>query len=124
PHDSIPDGPYERTADAVLDATVADPRQHAQLCQGLYDLNSLRDVPFIELDDTTALTVLRGIQDTSVFFANVIDVAVVAFYDDHEVWQILGYEGPSVDKGGYIERGFDDLDWLPEPKIATTEVSA
>ena len=42
---------------------------------------------------------------------------VVALYDDHEVWELLGYEGPSFDKGGYLHRGFDDLDWLPDPRI-------
>ena len=30
---------------------------------------------------------------------------------------VLGYEGASFDKGGYINRGFNDLDWLPEPRI-------
>jgi len=25
---------------------------------------------------------------------------------------LFGYEGSSADKGGYIERGFDDLTWL------------
>jgi hypothetical protein len=28
------------------------------------------------------------------------------------VWAKFGYEGPSADKGGYISRGFDDIDWL------------
>ena len=38
-------------------------------------------------------------------------------YDDPEVWAALGCEGSSFDKGGYINRGFNDLDWLPEPRI-------
>ena len=42
---------------------------------------------------------------------------MVALYDDHEVWDLLGYEGSSFDKGGYLHRGFDDLDWLPRPRI-------
>jgi hypothetical protein len=42
---------------------------------------------------------------------------VVALYNDHEVWELLGYEGPSFDQGGYLNRGFDDLDWLPDPRI-------
>jgi len=42
---------------------------------------------------------------------------VVALYDDREVWNLLGYEGPSYDKGGYLNRGFDDLDWLPKARI-------
>ncbi len=116
PHDSFPKGPYERTAQEVLDATVASPRSLAQLCQGLHDLDRLRDVPFVQLDDAMALTVLRGVQDAP-FFVHVLGTASVKLYDDHEVWRLLGYEGPSFDKGGYIERGFNDLDWLPEPRI-------
>jgi hypothetical protein len=26
----------------------------------------------------------------------------------------FGYEGASADKGGYIDRGFNDIDWLPK----------
>ena len=33
------------------------------------------------------------------------------------MWQLIGYEGPSFDQGGYVTRGFDDLDWLPDPQI-------
>lgn len=116
PHDSFPPGPYERTAQHVLDAVVASPATLAELCQGLHDLDRLRDAPFVQLDDAVALTVLRGIQDAP-FFVTVRETASVKFYDDHEVWELLGYEGPSFDKGGYIERGFNDLDWLPEPRI-------
>lgn len=41
----------------------------------------------------------------------------MTLYDDAEAWDALGYEGESFDKGGYIHRGFNDLDWLPEPRI-------
>lgn len=116
PHDSFPPGPYERTAREALDAAEANPRSLAQLVQGLQDLDRVREVPFVELDDAVALTVLRGVQDAP-FFSAVHGVASVKFYDDHEVWDLLGYEGPSFDKGGYVDRGFDDLDWLPEPRI-------
>lgn len=116
PHDSFPQGPYERTAQAVLDGVAATPRRRAQLCQGLNDLDTMRSEPFVQLEDAVALTVLRGVQDAP-FFVDVLGVAGVAFYDDHEVWDLLGYEGPSFDKGGYVDRGFNDLDWLPEPKI-------
>lgn len=116
PHDSFPSGPYERTADEVLSAAASNPRMAAQLVQGLHDLNVLREKPFLELPSEIALTVLRGIQDAP-FFRSVLGVAVVKFYDDHEVWDLLGYEGPSFDKGGYLDRGFDDLDWLPNPRI-------
>ncbi|MCW0213472.1 MAG: hypothetical protein OJJ54_08940 [Pseudonocardia sp.] len=116
PHDTFPVGPYQRVVDAVLTAAAADPRLLAQLVQGLADLDRLRDLPFADLDADTAGAVLRSVQDTP-FFRSVIDIAVVKLYDDHEVWDLLGYEGPSFDKGGYVDRGFADLDWLPEPQI-------
>ena len=50
-----------------------------------------------------------------------LDSAVVTLYSDPEVWELLGYEGPSYDKGGYVDRGFDDLDWLPDPRIEHEE---
>jgi hypothetical protein len=39
---------------------------------------------------------------------------VVSLYNQPEVWPKFGYEGASADKGGYLHRGFNDLDWLPE----------
>ncbi len=37
---------------------------------------------------------------------------IVGLYNQKELWPIFGYEGASFDKGGYLERGFDDIDWL------------
>ena len=42
--------------------------------------------------------------------------AVVEIYSDPQTWTLLGYEGPSFAQGGYVGRGFDDLDWLPDPE--------
>jgi hypothetical protein len=39
----------------------------------------------------------------------------LALYNNPLVWQAFGYEGASFDHGGYLERGFDDLGWLPDP---------
>ena len=40
---------------------------------------------------------------------------LVGLYDDLDVTRAFGYQGPSILDGGYLDRGFDDLDWLPEP---------
>jgi hypothetical protein len=122
PHNNFPDGPYDRTADAVLDAARSDPRTTAQLVQGLADLDQLRDAPFAQLPHDQALALLRSVQDTP-FFVAIINTAVVALYNDHEVWDVLGYEGPSFDQGGYINRGFNDLDWLPDPRVTEPDDS-
>lgn len=120
PHDTFPIGPYQRTADAVIDKAAGDPRLLALLTQGLLDVDQQRGIPFSDLDAETAGMVLRGVADTP-FFARIVDLAVVTLYDDHEVWDLLGYEGPSFDKGGYLERGFNDLNWLSEPRIEEPE---
>jgi hypothetical protein len=39
---------------------------------------------------------------------------VSGLYSQPDVWPYFGYEGPSNDKGGYLHRGFDDIDWLDE----------
>ncbi len=39
---------------------------------------------------------------------------VVSLYNQKEVWPKFGYEGSSAEHGGYITRGFADIDWLPK----------
>ena len=41
-------------------------------------------------------------------------VLVTGFYDNKAVWPLFGYEGSSWEKGGYLNRGFDDIDWLDQ----------
>ena len=116
PHRNFPDGPYERTAEHIIATAAASPFTTAQLGQGLVSLDALRDRPFAELAPQEALEVIQQVQDTP-FFQLVRSTTVVFMYSDREVWGVLGYEGESSDKGGYVNRGFDDLDWLPDPRI-------
>ena len=46
------------------------------------------------------------------FFQTVRSGLVTGLYNQKEVWPLFGYEGESYSKGGYINRGFDDIDWL------------
>lgn len=116
PHDKFPDGPYERTADAVIGKVEGSLHQGLALANGLDSLDAAAEGRFVDLDDAAALDLLRGIADAD-FFQIVRSVAVVSLYNDAETWSLLGYEGPSYDLGGYLNRGFDDLDWLPNPRI-------
>lgn len=120
PHRTFPAAPYERATDAVIEQAGTDPRFLAQLVQGLVDLDGQRDAPFADLDDETAAAILRGADGTP-FLTGVVDSVVVTLYSDPEVWQLIGYEGPSFERGGYVDRGFDDLDWLPDPQIEYSE---
>ncbi|GAA4684304.1 hypothetical protein [Frondihabitans cladoniiphilus] len=120
PHDSFPDGPYERTADTILKAAEESTWFRVALTQGLLTLAHLAGGDFRDLDEDAATSVLRRIESTE-FFGFIRRTTVLNLYDDPEVWEAVGYEGSSVEKGGYVDRGFNDLDWLPEPRIETYE---
>lgn len=115
PHPSFPDGPYERTADAVLDKVAGSVFQSLSLQHGLASLDDGAG-SFVDLDDAAAYALLRRVEQAD-FFKLIRSVAVVSLYNDQETWSILGYEGSSYEHGGYLHRGFDDLDWLPNPRI-------
>jgi hypothetical protein len=55
--------------------------------------------------------ILRGMEQ-SPFFQTVRGGLVTGLYNQKEVWPHFGYEGESFSKGGYIDRGFDDIAWL------------
>ena len=120
PHPRIPDGPYERMAEKIAAEAEDSTWFRMALTQGLLTLNSLSDAPFVELSDDAALKVLKRIADLE-FFGFIRRTTVLHLYDDHEVWEALGYEGESFSKGGYLHRGFDDLDWLPDPRVEESE---
>ncbi len=113
PHDALPDEVYERVADTLMEAAEASAEAARTIEEGVAVLNDGR--VFAELSADVRLEVLEGIEGTD-FFELVRSTAVVEVYVDERTWQLVGYEGPSFDKGGYIHRGFDDLEWLPDPE--------
>ncbi|MDK3075007.1 twin-arginine translocation signal domain-containing protein [Sedimentitalea sp. JM2-8] len=54
---------------------------------------------------------LRSLED-SAFFQQIRGGLVTGLYNQKAVWPIFGYEGESFSEGGYIDRGFDDINWL------------
>jgi hypothetical protein len=55
--------------------------------------------------------VLLAVEKTP-FFQTVRSGLVTGLYNQKEVWPLFGYQGESYSQGGYIERGFNDIDWL------------
>jgi hypothetical protein len=116
PHVRFPDGPYQRTAEAILEQADASLWLRIALTQGLGSLDAKAGGSFVKLDDEAAYQLLVDIENAE-FFKFIRAIAVVTLYDDPETLEILGYEGPAYEKGGYLNRGFDDLDWLPTPRV-------
>lgn len=116
PHPRFPDGPYERSADAIIEQAGASLWHRIALTHGLQSLDARAGTSFVGLNDDAAYKLLLQIEDAE-FFRFIRAIAVVTLYDDPETLKLLGYEGPAYEKGGYLHRGFDDLDWLPTPRI-------
>jgi hypothetical protein len=110
PHEALPDGVYARVAQKLAEAASEDPETGRTIQEGVADLGEA----FPELPAEEQLRALERIEGSS-FFELVRSTAVVEVYSDPRTWGVLGYEGPSFDRGGYLRRGFDDLDWLPDP---------
>ena len=100
---------------AALGAAAAkDAKLAKMLADGVKELNAAVGVDFVDLSDGNKLAVLKANQGGA-FFQKVRGTCVVSLYNQPLVWRHFGYEGPSADFGGYIERGFDDANWLPTP---------
>jgi hypothetical protein len=113
PHDRFPESPYERTANDVITKGNADSAKKAMLSEGI---ENLKKAKYEKLNFKKSTKYLKKIEKSD-FFQHVRGTSVVTLYNDQEVWGLLGYEGSSFEKGGYVNRGFNDLDWLPEPRI-------
>ena len=107
PHDMLPDEAYTKVVKALgAEAETVE--------QGVAALDG--STPFVQLDADAQLAALQAAEGSD-YFELVKATAVVELYDNPLVWKAFGYEGPSAHLGGYIDRGFDDLDWLPDPPI-------
>lgn len=114
PHKTLSDMYYAGVVEA-LDGSAAGSAETASLLkEGVGKLDAAMGVKWIELSDGNKLDVLKGMESEG-FFQTVRGTTVVSLYNNPLVWRHFGYEGASYDYGGYIERGFDDLNWLGAP---------
>ena len=68
------------------------------------------DKDFADLPPEKQTEVLKSIEGSPLFGA-VYGGTVGAVFADHEVWKAIGYPGPSHETGGYLNKGFDKLEW-------------
>jgi hypothetical protein len=118
PHDHIADTYYIQAVAPWDGKAAADSAVKTLLEDGVALLNGTAqakcgaaylDVPWEE----QRVAVLQAIEPTP-FFQKIKGDLIVSFYNNHDLWPKFGYEGSSADKGGYIHRGFSDIDWLPQ----------
>jgi hypothetical protein len=117
PHDRLADIYYIRAV-TPYDAKAGSDAAFRKLIEsGVVDLDAYaqhaQKANYLQIPwEADRVVVLQSVQNGA-FFKKVRGDLVVSLYNQPEVWPKFGYEGSSADKGGYIHRGFNDLDWLP-----------
>ena len=111
PHDRLGDKFYAVVAKSHDTAEAA-----AGIEEGISSLNALAvgaGAPsYAEMGwEADRVALLRQIEATP-FFQGVRGGMMTSLYNNPEVWPLFGYEGESYSEGGYIDRGFNDIDWL------------
>jgi hypothetical protein len=113
PHDALGDQYYAAAVAALDEKAAEDPQLAAQLVQGVASLDQAMGIPFTRLSAGNQLQVIESLEDTP-FFNTVRAATLGALYTNDVVARNFGFEGSSVEYGGYIDRGFNDLGWLPD----------
>lgn len=112
PHAALDDAAYALVV-KDLDTAATDEDTRTTLTNGLADLDDASDSTWLDRDANSRLAALEAIEDTP-FFKIVRSTEVVSLYSNELAYAHFGYPGPKGD-AGYLHRGFNDLDWLPEP---------
>src|SRR5215831_3819306 len=112
PHDRLGDQYYAAVVEAVDKQATSDPALRKLVADGVARLDSTRGIAFVQLSNGARNAVLKSM-DGSEFFTTMRTATINNLYTNPLVYRYFGFEGSSVEYGGYIHRGFDDIGWLP-----------
>tara|TARA_R110002050_G_scaffold219867_3_gene355746 strand:- start:96 stop:626 length:531 start_codon:yes stop_codon:yes gene_type:complete len=110
PHDIVENKYYQKIVDDLAN------QEKTLIGEGIVMLDQLSveklGQPFAKVGyEPDRIRILRSIED-SPFFIKVRTALMFGLYDNKELFHLFGYQGSSWEKGGYINRGLNELDWL------------
>jgi hypothetical protein len=125
PHDRLTDSVYAASVADYDDKAAADPGVKAMLENGCGELDKKAqasyNVNYVDVQWEEQRTgILRDMQNTE-FFQTIRGGLITGLYNQEDIWMKFGYEGASANKGGYLHRGFNDIDWLPKSQTDSSE---
>jgi hypothetical protein len=123
PHDTLDDAVYALVVKDLDAAAVKDASVATLLRDGFKQLDKLASGDWASLDYLARENLVIKMAGTD-FFEKIRGTSVVSLYNNEMAWAHFGYEGASYEMGGYFDRGFQDLDWLPEPDAAASPAKA
>lgn len=109
PHDGLEDAAYALVVKAIDAAAAADEHIRALLSSGLAGLGE----DFATRTETARVSALKAVEHSE-FFQLVRSMTLGNLYSSAIAYAHFGYEGEAFSKGGYLYRGFNELNWLPD----------
>ena len=109
PHDTLEDAAYAIVVGSIDAAILADPRAREMIIAGLGRLGP----DFATKGEPARVAALRA-EEGSEFFQFLRARTLAGLYSSPIAYAHFGYEGEAFSKGGYLTRGFNELNWLPE----------
>jgi hypothetical protein len=105
PHEEVAEGAYIYVV-RKLDAKCGEDSTFAALLS-----EGINTLQWSAVSEDAKLSTLEASAGT-LFFKCLKAEFILWFYSNPEVWPQFGYEGPSNEKGGYVNRGFNNIDWI------------
>ena len=116
PHDKVGDQFYAKVMEGIDAGAKDDAAAKTLLEDGVAALNKaavdMKQASYAEMPNEADRVAILKTMETSPFFQKIRGSLVTGLYNNEEVWPLFGYEGESASKGGYINRGFNDVNWL------------
>jgi hypothetical protein len=116
PHDKIADQFYAKVMEGIDAGAKDDAATKTLLEDGVAALNKaatdMKHPSYAEMPNEEDRVAILKTMETSPFFQKIRGSLVTGLYNNEELWPMFGYEGESASKGGYINRGFNDINWL------------
>ena len=114
PHGALAESVYDDVVARALAMTAADPAAKDLLPSAEQALNAqVAGSDWYAADEQAQLAAMKALQDEA-FFPAARNLFMFTLYTHEECWKAIGKPGSSREYGGYLERGFDDIDWLPD----------
>ena len=113
PHERLSKEVYEQVTGQLNERISQSGELAAMLDNAMEVLAGDAHENWSALPERGKVEALEKIQHTP-FFQFVLNETLGRVYRHPLTWELLGYEGSSLEFGGYIDRGFNDIDWLPD----------